>query len=210
VKILLPILTLFSALVSTGQTPGAIEAAPLDVQKIVEAVPAAPIKSADELSLAAEAGVKPAAGFDQIRRQAFQLLGEGRTKESLPLFEQALKEKPGDKAARLGYGSALIEQRRYAESAKLYEELLAEYPSDYPIINNLAWLHATAAPGDYHVWSTLAEAYYVQGEYEKAEKTAKEAVALAGRFNASEKLRLEYVQQVDRCRRAAQALRILE
>lgn len=173
----------------------------------------------------------PAATFGQKRRLAFRWLGEARLREAIPLFESLLKENPTDKACRLGYGSALIESGRYQPAEKIYEELLAEYPSEYPILNNLAWLYATAsdgkfrdgrraaelaqralllAPGDYHVWSTLAEAYYVQGEYERAERAAREAHTLAVRFQAPEKVRLEYVQQVDRCKRAAQALQILE
>jgi predicted Zn-dependent protease len=173
----------------------------------------------------------PGATFSQRRRLAFRWLGEGRPEASIPVFEALLGEQPADKATRLGLGSACIETADYARAEKLYQELLAEFPSDYPILNNLAWLYATArdpkfrdgvrsaqlaqqalllAPGDYHVWSTLAEAYYVQGLYERAERAAREALTLANRFQATEKVRLEYVQQVDRCKRAAQAMKILE
>ena len=70
--------------------------------------------------------------------------------------------------------------------------LVEDYPEDYQTLNNLAWVYATSkdsahrdaekaidlaqqalvlAPYDHHVWSTLSEAYYVAGEYEKANRS---------------------------------------
>ena len=203
----------------------------LNVGKILDSLPETPVAPprVDIEPEITEPG--PGTTFSQRRRLAFRWLAEGRTKECTALFEALLQESPADKATRLGYGSALIGAGAHGRAEKIYRDLLAEFPSEYPILNNLAWLYATAtdgtvrdgrraadlaqralllAPGDYHVWSTLSEAYYIQGEYERAERAAREALTLAMRFQAEERIRLEYVQQIDRCKRAAQALQILE
>ena len=65
-------------------------------------------------------------------------------------------------------------------------------------------------PVDYHVWSTLAEAYYMSTQYDKALRAASEAMRLAQQRGASAADVGEYRAQVDKCTKAAAAMSIIE
>jgi tetratricopeptide (TPR) repeat protein len=212
-----------------AQTPGK----PLDVDQMLRELPLPGLPND---------GFKPTlrpvpvtydkgASFEDKRLLAYDWMAKGRILDALPVFAELVALQPADKASRIGYGSALIQARRHPEAEKVLRELLDEFPAEYTVLNNLAWMHATSAdpkirngklagelaqralliaPADYHIWSTMAEAYYIQGEYTRAERFAREALTLAMRMAAPESLCLEYRQQLDRCRRAAQALQIME
>ena len=110
--------------------------------------------------------------------------------------------------------------------------LVEDYPEDYQTLNNLAWVYATSkdsahrdakkaidlaqqalvlAPYDHHVWSTLSEAYYVAGEYEKANRAILHLVTLATTKGAkmTEKMVQTYNDQIQKCRRAIEAEKLL-
>jgi tetratricopeptide (TPR) repeat protein len=146
-------------------------------------------------------------------------------------FKNALKEEPGSKEARFGLGTVYIHLEQYREALEVLDPMTKEFPEDYFLKNNVAWLYATAkdhsvrngakavalaqdalldAPRDYHVWSTLSEAYYVLGDYEKAVRAAEEAIRLAADARATEYNMREYRQQVLKCRKAVQAMSLLE
>jgi predicted Zn-dependent protease len=149
----------------------------------------------------------------------------------LARFHQALELDPDSRAARLGLGTAHIQNMRYAEAIEVMEPLCEEYPEDYVTKNNLAWLYATAsdkqfrngeeavrlaqealflAPGNLHVWSTLAEAHYVSGNYERAAKAAAECMRLALERRLDESRLLEFSRQLKKCREAASAFSVAE
>ncbi len=60
------------------------------------------------------------------------------------------------------------------------------------------------APTDHHVWSTLAEAHYVSGDYEKALRAVTHMASLATRFgkNITEQSVKDYNEQIRKCKRA--------
>ncbi len=86
------------------------------------------------------------------------------------------------------YGAYLSQKGRFDLARIVLERGLKLYPDNPDILNNLAWLYATApsplklpdraislarkalkyAPERAYIWDTLAEAYYVKGEYSKA------------------------------------------
>ncbi|HAA04757.1 MAG TPA: hypothetical protein DCE18_15525 [Syntrophobacteraceae bacterium] len=92
-------------------------------------------------------------------------------------------------------GSVLLEQGRYAEARSLMQKHLERSPHDPQILNNLAWLYATA-PAPYadpaaalelalksvqedpepYALDTLAEAYFVNGRYREALETIQRAI----------------------------------
>jgi tetratricopeptide (TPR) repeat protein len=147
-------------------------------------------------------------------------------------FRQALVIDPKDRSARFGLGTTYIQMQRYREALGILEPMTEEFPADYTLKNNVAWLYATAAdhsvrngekavalaqdalfarPYDYHVWSTLAEAHYVSGDYEKALRAAEEALKLARQDSHTAKHDLqEYERQVAKCRKAAAAMSLIE
>ncbi len=60
------------------------------------------------------------------------------------------------------------------------------------------------------MWSTLAESYYVLGQYEKALRSAEQALRLSEMEGVSEAGREEYRIQMDKCRRALDAMSVLD
>ncbi len=86
------------------------------------------------------------------------------------------------------YGAYLSQKGRFNIARMVLERGLELYPDNPEILNNLAWLYATApspfrfpdraislakkalkyAPKKAYIWDTLAEAYYIKGEYSKA------------------------------------------
>ncbi len=146
-------------------------------------------------------------------------------------FRKALEISPHHPKALFGMGTAMISSAREREAEEVLRQASRIHPKDYMIQNNLAWLYATARdpsvrngqaavavgrqalilnPSDFHVWSTMAEAYYVSGDYERALRFANEALRMARMSGQPSQVMDEYRLQVQRCGDAAQALRILE
>ncbi len=155
----------------------------------------------------------------------------GNHERAIAFFREALEVDPENRRALFGLGTSLIATEQYGEATNVLARSIALEPGDYFAINNLAWLHATArdirfrdgrraveharralviAPSDYRVWSTLAESYYVSGEYASARRAAEEALRLARLSNLASNVVAEYEAQVRRCRAAEQAMNILE
>lgn len=145
-------------------------------------------------------------------------------------FKNALAE-DRSKEARFGLGTVYIKIRRYREALDILEGLVADYPDDYFIKNNVAWIYATATdpqirngrksieyaqeallsqPGSYHVWSTLSEGYYVSAQYAKALRAAEQALRLSSEMKATQKNIHTYHEQMQKCARAKEALLLIE
>ena len=65
-------------------------------------------------------------------------------------------------------------------------------------------------PGSYHVWSTLAEGYYVSGEYEKAFRASEQALRLGSEKKATQENLMAYKEQLRKCMRAKEAMSLIE
>ena len=163
--------------------------------------------------------------------KAFKALDQGKPTIAAGLFEKALAQMPANRRGRFGLSTALIQDNKYKEALAILEQMLKETPKDYVLMNNLAWIYATARdlktrngaravalaqdalminPIDCHVWSTLAEAYFISGRYDKALRNAEQALRLGRETNADAKLLDQYQIQVERCRKAAESSSILE
>ncbi len=147
-------------------------------------------------------------------------------------YERVLEIDPENKQARYIISHVYINSKQYAKAVKLLNELIEENPEDFQLKNNLAWLYATAdnpayrngekaielaqeamvlAPNDHHVWSTLAEAHYVTGDYEKAYRDIKHMANLATRYgNGITKEMVDgYNEQINKCKRALDSQKAL-
>jgi tetratricopeptide (TPR) repeat protein len=134
------------------------------------------------------------------------------------LLESKLAENPQDPGLRLSLGATLFEAGEEAEALVHLKKAYELAPRDPEVLNSLAWALATAEDSDLrdpraalllageavrlspqpHVWDTLAEAYYVNGQYSRAAAASRAALA------AAPKERLDYFQaQAERFRRAA-------
>ena len=120
----------------------------------------------------------------------------GETETALPLFEKSLDLKP-DPAIRFELANALRQARRYEDAITQYRAVLEKVPSP-TVLNNLAWLLATASDDAVRdgqeavrlaeqacqatsrkaprILGTLAAAYAEQGDFTRAIELAKEAI----------------------------------
>ena len=187
--------------------------------------------SAASMDAAEHKEARAGVGVTPWIEQAYREMNQGNFDHSVKLFKQALEKDPGNKRARFGLGTVLIQLKRFREAYAILQKLVAEFPEDYSLKNNLAWLLATAtddsvrngskavrvaqsallqAPSDYHVWSTLSEAYYVSGEYEKALRAARIALMMSREMRGKPSEIREYREQVMKCSKAVEALSLIE
>ena len=144
---------------------------------------------------------------------------------AISAYERVLEIDPMNKEARYIVSHVYIQAKQYAKAEKMLMELIDEYPEDFQLKNNLAWMYATAedpafrhgdkaielsqeamalAPNDHHVWSTLSEAYYVTGHYEKAYRAINQMAKLASRYgkDITQDMVDDYNEQIRKCKRA--------
>jgi len=169
--------------------------------------------------------------FRELLVEAADALQRDHLSQAEQLFQEALRMRPQAKEARFGIGALFIKQGRYADAITTMEALKEEFPNDFSILNNLAWLYATSTdhtvrngeraiilaqealllqPNNFHVWNTLSEGHYVSGDYERALRAAQEALRLSREARVGRDRISEYQKQVDKCRRAAEAMQILD
>lgn len=174
---------------------------------------------------------RQAALMQRVLTTGFSSLAEERIERATRIFEEAVNRWPDQWDARFGLATAYIKAHRYAEAVDLFERLLAEEPDDFTVLNNVAWLHATAndpayrngdravdfaqralmvEPNNYHIWSTLSEAHFVKGNFDRSARAAQQALLLAARQNARQLLVQDFREQLARARQAAQAFAILD
>lgn len=170
-------------------------------------------------------------GIDEWLEQGYKALDQGELNKAMNGFERVLIDDPENRRARFGLGTVYIRMEMYRSAVKILEPMTKEFPEDFSLKNNVAWLYATSgdhsirngpkavnmaqdalllAPRDYHVWNTLSEAYYICGEYEKARRSAEEALRLGQELRASAKNMRTYSKQVQKCLKASEVMSLLE
>jgi len=175
----------------------------------------------------------------QIERVKFLLdvaqsyINEDNTKAAVQAYERILSIDPEYTQARYIVGQLYITTKQYRKAETMLLKLTTEFPEDFKLWNNLAWLYAraedpairngkkavkyaheamTLAPNDYHVWSTLSEAYYVSGDYKKAHRAILLMASLAVRYgtDVTKESVQEYNQQILKCKRALDTLELMK
>jgi tetratricopeptide (TPR) repeat protein len=192
----------------------------------VEPEPPAPrVESSDPAGTAARPEVRA------LVREGFLEMRVENHEAAAAAFRRALALDPENARIKFGLGTALIAVGAFGEAVELLESLAVSEPEDYAVLNNLGWLFATAAdpryrdgdraldyarralilaPQDFHVWSTMSEAYYISGRYREAVRAAEHALQLARRRNSAPEVIRDYERRVVRARQAAEAFEILE
>ena len=160
-----------------------------------------------------------------------ELIGQKHLTDALKKADALLDAYPFSLSTKVAKAVILTELFRYREALDILNLLMERYPDDAAIMNNIAWIYATAddptvrngdravelgqyallrAPGSYHIWSTMAEGYYVSGNYERALKAATEAMRMAVRQKASSENLREYREQLTKSYLAVEALSLLD
>jgi len=113
------------------------------------------------------------------------------------IAEKKVSLDPDNPALHFLLGNIYFEQQRFAEAEEHYRATLELNPHHVEALNNLAWLYATARDERFrnpeealqlarraaeldpqpHVLDTLAESYFINGYYEQAIETIKQALA---------------------------------
>ena len=158
---------------------------------------------------------------------------EENYEDAIDAYERVLEIDPDHKQARYTVSHVYINANEYEKAIVELNGLLENNPEDYHLMNNLAWLYATAedpkyrdgtkaiqlaqnamvlAPNDHHIWSTLSEAYYITGEYEKAYRAITHMAKLAARYGKglSKEAVDNYNEQIRKCKRAWDTKKMLE
>jgi len=152
---------------------------------------------------------------------------------AISAYERILTIDPNHEEAGYTLAHIYIYAKQYKKAESALKKLIETKPEDFQLWNNLAWIYATAeepsmrnaekaiayaqealtlAPNDYHVWSTLSEAYYVAGEYEKAYRAITHMATLVARYGKgiSKESVESYNEQIRKCKRALDTIKTLE
>lgn len=159
------------------------------------------------LSLDAELGLpQPTKLLADYLKDVVILMRHNQYHQAMETIDYILERYSGNRTARMSKGAILTKWHRYEEAFVLMSELLEEDGSDMALINNMAWMYATAEdyryrdgekalelgqqallknPQSYHVWSTVAEGHYITGNFRKAMDAAREALDMAVRYGGT-------------------------
>jgi tetratricopeptide (TPR) repeat protein len=163
--------------------------------------------------------------------RAESLMKAGARVEALTLLREVLKRDVHHARALTMVAIILTELGRQRDALQLFKQLSEQNAQDYVVLNNLAWLLATAseptlrdpaqalvwarqalllAPDNYSVWSTLAEAYYRNGRYDRSLRAAEVALRLATEQKADGPQLSTYADQVRKSRDAVTAFSLVD
>ncbi len=161
----------------------------------------------------------------------FLLMGKGNLDGAIERFSEAIRREPTASRPWFALGTCLFMTGQNREAVKAMKQSVELNPEDHLPVNNLAWILATSAdaeirdpieavnlarrailmaPGDYHTWSTLAEAYYAKGEFHNALKPAQQAMEMLFRLGGTEEQIKEQEIQLRRIQDAARVMDIIE
>lgn len=154
---------------------------------------------------------------------------EGEYEEAEQAYLRALEVDSEDEAILFRLGTLYVRMKRFGDAVEIFEKLVERFPESPLIHNNLAWCYATG-PGVKNVklalhhareaiisdptrpslWNTLAEAYYLAGDYEKALRSAEYAFDILQPMNPDEETTASFLMQISKIQRAQEALDILD
>lgn len=126
-----------------------------------------------------------------------QYADEKEYKEAERAYLRALEANPENPDIRFLLSTLYIQMERYADAVRLLKKLAEEFPENPMLHNNLSWVYSTGGrmkngklalrhareailiePYAPSLWNTLAEAYYVSGQYDKALRSSECAIDL--------------------------------
>ncbi len=153
--------------------------------------------------------------------------GEYSTAEKIYFY--ALKKDPANFETLLNLGTIYIFMERHREAVVLFNKILEEVPENASVHNNLAWIYSSnnelrngnravyhareallSSPDQPAIWNTLAEAYYVSGDYGRSMRASVEAIMRLKLTDAAEEETIVFQKQQDKIRRSAEALKLMQ
>ena len=154
---------------------------------------------------------------------------EGEYEEAEKAYLRAFEVDAENEDLLFRLGTLYVRMNQYEDAVEIYQELAERFPESPRVHNNLAWCYATGSgvknvklalrhareaiifsPGAPALWNTLAEAYYLAGDYEKALRSAEHALELLQLMNPEDEKLPSFEMQISKIQRAQKALNILE
>jgi len=158
-----------------------------------------------------------------------QYAEEGDYKDAERAYLRALKADPNNDVIQSRLSTLYLMMGRYVEGVEILVKLVEKYPDNSQVRNNLAWAYATGtgvknkklalrhareaillAPTSFAMWNTLAEAYYMGGEYERALRASEHAIDLLIQLDRNQTGMEDFVAQRMKIERAAKAFKRFE
>jgi len=166
---------------------------------------------------------------DFFLETGIQYTEEGEYEEAERAYLRALKKDPENSSIRFRLSTLYLMMQRYKEAEPILKKLAEENPENAQVQNNLSWLYATggemknsekalrhareailSSPNAPSMWDTLAESYYVAGQYDKARRSAEHALDLLLLEDASEEQLRTFATQIIKIRRAQEAFKLFD
>ena len=168
---------------------------------------------------------------DDLVARARKEADAGNNDAAVVTLQSALDREPGNRNAAVALGRQYLQMSRYREAVALLDPVIKAEPGNYVLMNNVAWVRAVAtepdvfnpaeavrlaraaltlAPSDFHVWSTLAEAFYANGAFDEALRAARQTLRLAELDPKAASGLAVYRGQVTKCEQAVRALALVE
>jgi Flp pilus assembly protein TadD len=186
--------------------------------------PGAPTDKLEEAAPSTNTAVNAKLSF--LMNTGIQYAEEGEYEEAERAYLRALETDPDNEVIQFRLSTLYLLTDRYVEAVEILEALVAEYPDNSQVRNNLAWAYATgegvrnnkkalrhareailSAPISPSMWNTLAEAYYMGGDYERAERASEHAIDLMIQTDPGQAQLADFQAQLQKIRRAEQALK---
>jgi tetratricopeptide (TPR) repeat protein len=180
----------------------------------------------------------PAADTNQVKTEkagfflstGLEYADEGEYEEAERAYQRALEAEPDREDILFRLGTLYVSMERYADAVDIFSRLVEKNPENPLSHNNLAWCYATGAgvrnvtlalrhsreallfaPLEPSMWNTLAEAYYLAGDYSKALRSSDRALELLQALKTPPEETLRSFQlQHSKILRARQASEMLE
>lgn len=154
---------------------------------------------------------------------------EGEYEEAERAYLRALAADDQNPEILFRLGALYVSMERLKDAAEIFEKLVNRFPENPLPHNNLAWCYATGlgiknttlalrharqallyAPTNPSIWNTLAECYYVAGDYDKALRSAEYALEILQAMNPDEDTKESFLMQREKIIRAQKARNVLE
>lgn len=169
--------------------------------------------------------------IDSPLASASRLLTSGQAQAARNIVEGLLRDDPDNIDALLLLGTIHIYQNDYKSAVTLFDRIMVTFPENVMLLNNYSWLLSTSTdpayrnpakalelaqkailyePGNFRVWSTLAEAHYVNGNFDRALDILRKGIEQAILNKAPIPVIESYRDQLRRLQDADGVMRLVE